>query len=326
VDILSSNVLLEVKDLYTYFYTTKGVVRAVDGVSFTLNKGEVLGIAGESGCGKSTLAYSIIRLVPPPGKIKSGEIYFMGENILKMDRETFRKKVRWKGISMIFQGAMNALNPVYTVGDQIAEVIMIHEGLSKREAYVRVYKLLSLVGIDPRRAHSYPHELSGGMRQRALIAMALALSPSLVIADEPTTALDVVVQAQIMNLLKKLQRDLKTSIILITHDLSLIAEIADKVAIMYAGKIVETGTSEQIYYNPQHPYTKGLLAGIPRIRGEITKLEWIPGVPPDLRNPPPGCRFAPRCKFKFEPCDKEEPPIIEIEPGHYVSCWLYAKR
>ena len=323
---MSSNVLLEVKDLYTYFYTTKGVVRAVDGVSFTLNKGEVLGIAGESGCGKSTLAYSIIRLVPPPGKIKSGEIYFMGENILKMDRETFRKKVRWKGISMIFQGAMNALNPVYTVGDQIAEVIMIHEGLSKREAYVRVYKLLSLVGIDPRRAHSYPHELSGGMRQRALIAMALALSPSLVIADEPTTALDVVVQAQIMNLLKKLQRDLKTSIILITHDLSLIAEIADKVAIMYAGKIVETGTSEQIYYNPQHPYTKGLLAGIPRIRGEITKLEWIPGVPPDLRNPPPGCRFAPRCKFKFEPCDKEEPPIIEIEPGHYVSCWLYAKR
>jgi len=323
---LSSNVLLEVKDLYTYFYTTKGVVRAVDGVSFTLNKGEVLGIAGESGCGKSTLAYSIIRLVPPPGKIKSGEIYFMGENILKMDRETFRKKVRWKGISMIFQGAMNALNPVYTVGDQIAEVIMIHEGLSKREAYVRVYKLLSLVGIDPRRAHSYPHELSGGMRQRVLIAMALALSPSLVIADEPTTALDVVVQAQIMNLLKKLQRDLKTSIILITHDLSLIAEIADKVAIMYAGKIVEIGTSEQIYYNPQHPYTKGLLAAIPRIRGEITKLEWIPGVPPDLRNPPPGCRFAPRCKFKFEPCDKEEPPIIEIEPGHYVSCWLYAKR
>ena len=169
---MSSNVLLEVKDLYTYFYTTKGVVRAVDGVSFTLNKGEVLGIAGESGCGKSTLAYSIIRLVPPPGKIKSGEIYFMGENILKMDRETFRKKVRWKGISMIFQGAMNALNPVYTVGDQIAEVIMIHEGLSKREAYVRVYKLLSLVGIDPRRAHSYPHELSGGMRQRVLIAMA----------------------------------------------------------------------------------------------------------------------------------------------------------
>ena len=323
---MSNNVLLEVKDLYTYFYTTKGVVRAVDGVSFKLNKGEVLGIAGESGCGKSTLAYSIIRLVPPPGRIKSGEIYFMGENVLKMDRETFRKKVRWKGISMIFQGAMNALNPVYTVGDQIAEVIMIHEGLSKREAYVRVYKLLSLVGIDPRRAHSYPHELSGGMRQRVLIAMALALSPSLVIADEPTTALDVVVQAQIMNLLKKLQRDLKTSIILITHDLSLIAEIADKVAIMYAGKIVEIGTSEQIYYNPQHPYTKGLLAAIPRIRGEITKLEWIPGVPPDLRNPPPGCRFAPRCKFKFEPCDKEEPPIIEIEPEHYVSCWLYAKR
>ncbi len=323
VDILPE-VLLEVKDLHTYFYTTKGIVRAVDGVSFTLNRGEVLGIAGESGCGKSTLAYSIIRLVPPPGKIHSGEIRFMGENILKMSREEFRRKIRWKGISMVFQGAMNALNPVYTVGDQIAEVLMLHEGLSKREAYVRVYKLLSLVGIDPRRAHSYPHELSGGMKQRVMIAMALALNPPLVIADEPTTALDVVVQAQIMNLLKRLQKELKMSIILITHDLSLIAEIADKVAIMYAGKIVEFGTAEQIFYNPQHPYTKGLLSSIPRIRGEITKLEWIPGVPPDLRNPPPGCRFAPRCKFRFDKCD-QEPPVIEIEPGHYVACWLYAK-
>jgi len=319
-----NEVLLDIRNLKTYFYTTKGVVKAVDNVSVKLNKGEVLGIAGESGCGKSTLAYSIIRLVPSPGKIVSGEIYFNGENILKYSDEEFRRKIRWKGISMVFQGAMNALNPVYTVGDQIAEVIMLHEGLTKKEAYTRVYKLLALVGIDPRRAHSYPHELSGGMKQRVMIAMALALNPPLVIADEPTTALDVVVQAQIMNLLKRLQRELKISIILITHDLSLIAEIADKVAIMYAGKIVEFGTAEQIYYNPQHPYTQGLLSSIPRLRGELEKLEWIPGVPPDLIKPPPGCRFAPRCKFRFEKCDSE-PPVIEIEPGHYVACWLHVK-
>ncbi|MCD6489029.1 MAG: ABC transporter ATP-binding protein [Desulfurococcales archaeon] len=322
---MASEALLEVKDVKTYFYTTTGVVKAVDGVSFTLNKGEVLGIAGESGCGKSTLAYSIIRLVPPPGKIVSGEIYFEGRNVLKLSDESFRKEIRWKKISMVFQGAMNALNPVYTVGDQIAEVLILHKGLTKKEAYNKVYELLSLVGIDPKRAHSYPHELSGGMKQRVMIAMALALNPPLVIADEPTTALDVVVQAQIMNLLKKLQKELRMSIILITHDLSLIAEIADKVAILYAGKLVEYGTAKQIYYNPQHPYTKGLLASIPRLKGEITKLEWIPGVPPDLRFPPPGCRFEPRCKYRMPKC-KEEPPIIEIEPGHYVACWLYAKK
>ncbi len=318
--------LLEVRHLKTYFYTTKGIVKAVDDISFTLNKGEVLGIAGESGCGKSTTAYSLIRLVPPPGKIVSGEIIFEGRDILKLTSEEFRKEIRWKKISMVFQGAMNALNPVFTVGDQIAEVLMLHKGLTKKEAMSEVYKLLQMVGIDPKRARSYPHELSGGMKQRVMIAMALALNPPLVIADEPTTALDVVVQAQIMNLMKRLQREQKMSIILITHDLSLIAEIADKVAIMYAGKIVEFGTAEQIFLNPQHPYTKGLLASIPRIRGEIRKLEWIPGVPPDLISPPPGCRFAPRCKFRFEPCDKEEPPIVEVEPGHYVMCWLHAKK
>ncbi|WFO76181.1 ABC transporter ATP-binding protein [Desulfurococcaceae archaeon MEX13E-LK6-19] len=321
-----SEILLEVKDLKTYFYTSKGIVKAVDGVSFTLNKGEVLGIAGESGCGKSTLAYSIIRLVPPPGKIVGGQIFFEGRNILAMDDETFRREIRWKKISMVFQGAMNALNPVYTVGDQIAEVLMLHKGMTKREAYTVVYKLLSMVGIDPKRARSYPHELSGGMKQRVMIAMALALNPPLVIADEPTTALDVVVQAQVMNVLKRLQKELKISIILITHDLSLIAEIADKVAVMYAGHLVEFGTAEQIYYNPQHPYTKGLLASIPRLRGDIKKLEWIPGVPPDLSNPPPGCRFEPRCKYRMDICGKEEPPVIEIEPGHFVKCWLYAKK
>ncbi len=318
--------LLEVKNLKTYFYTTKGVVKAVDGVSFKLNKGEVLGIAGESGCGKSTTAYSLIRLVPPPGKIVDGQLIFEGRDILKLSEEDFRKQIRWKKISMVFQGAMNALNPVYTIGDQIAEVLMLHKHMTKEEAMKEVYKLLEMVGIDPKRAKSYPHELSGGMKQRVVIAMALALRPPLVIADEPTTALDVVVQAQIMNLLKRLQREHQMSIILITHDLSLIAEMAEKVAIMYAGKIVEYGTAEQVFLNPQHPYTRGLLASIPRLTGDIHKLEFIPGVPPDLSNPPPGCRFAPRCKFKFEPCDKEEPPVIEVEPGHYVSCWLHAKK
>ncbi len=318
--------LLDVRDLKTYFYTTKGVVKAVDGVSFKLNKGEVLGLAGESGCGKSTTAYSLIRLVPPPGKIVGGKIVFEGKNILELGDEDFRKQYRWKKISMVFQGAMNALNPVYTIGDQLAEVFMLHEGLTKTEAMSRVYELLEMVGIDPKRARSYPHELSGGMKQRVMIAMALALNPPLVIADEPTTALDVVVQAQIMNLLKKLQREKNVSIILITHDLSLIAEIADKVAIMYAGKIVEYGTAEQIYLNPQHPYTRALLNSIPRLRGEITKLEWIPGTPPDLIAPPPGCRFAPRCRFRMDICTKEEPPTIEVEPGHIVSCWLHAKK
>ena len=321
-----SEVLLEVEGLKTYFYTSKGIVKAVDNVGFKLNKGEVLGIAGESGCGKSTLAYSIIRLVPPPGKIVGGRISFMGSDILKMPEEEFRVKVRWKGISMIFQGAMNALNPVYTVGDQIAEVLMLHRGLTKREALQEAAELLKMVGLDPRRLRSYPHELSGGMKQRVVIAMALALRPPLVIADEPTTALDVVVQAQIMNLLKRLQKELKMSIILITHDMSLIAEIADKVAIMYAGKIVEIGNADRVFNNPLHPYTRALINSIPSLRKELKKLEFIPGVPPDLIQPPPGCRFHPRCKYVFEPCSREEPPMVEVEPGHYVACWLYAKR
>jgi peptide/nickel transport system ATP-binding protein len=321
-----SEVILDVQGLKTYFYTSKGIVKAVDNVGFKIGRGEVLGIAGESGCGKSTLGFSLIRLVPPPGRIVGGRINFMGEDILKMPEEEFRTKVRWKGISMVFQGAMNALNPVYTVGSQIAEVLMLHKGLSKKEALEEAANLLKMVGLDPRRIRSYPHELSGGMKQRVVIAMALALRPSLVIADEPTTALDVVVQAQIMNLLKRLQRELKMSIILITHDMSLIAEIADKVAIMYAGKIVEIGSSDRLFNNPLHPYTRALINSIPSLRKELKKLEFIPGVPPDLIQPPPGCRFHPRCKYVFEPCNKEEPPMVEVEPGHFVSCWLYAKR
>ncbi|WP_042667201.1 ABC transporter ATP-binding protein [Desulfurococcus amylolyticus] len=319
-----SEPILDVRNLKTYFYTARGMVRAVDDVSFTLNKGESLGIAGESGCGKSTLAYSLIRLVPPPGKITGGQIIFKGKNVLEMSEEEFRREVRWKGISMVFQGAMNALNPVYTVGDQIAEVLMLHQGYSKKEALETAAKMLQMVGIDPKRLKSYPHELSGGMKQRVVIAMALALNPPIVIADEPTTALDVVVQAQIMNLLKRLKKELGLSIILISHDLSLIAEIADKIAIMYGGEIIEYGPSEVIYNRPMHPYTIGLLGSIPRLHGELRDLTWIPGFPPDLANPPPGCRFMPRCPKAFNKCS-EKPPLVEVEPGHYVKCWLYAK-
>jgi peptide/nickel transport system ATP-binding protein len=319
-----SETLLEVRNVKTYFYTLRGVVRAVDDVNLELSRGESLGIAGESGCGKSTLAFTIIRLIPPPGRMVGGSIVFQGVDITKMSEEEFRQKIRWKGVSMIFQGAMNVLNPVITVGDHLAEVLMLHKNYTKKEALAEAAKLLQMVGIEPRRLKSYPFELSGGMKQRVVIAMALALNPPLVIADEPTTALDVVVQAQIMNLLKKLKRELKTSIILISHDLSLIAELADKVAIMYAGKIVEQGLSDYVYKTPKHPYTQGLLGSIPRLRGEIRDLTWIPGVPPDLRYPPPGCRFYPRCKYAMEKCKKEEPPVIEVEKGHYVACWLYA--
>ncbi|RLG86924.1 MAG: ABC transporter ATP-binding protein [Thermoprotei archaeon] len=318
--------LLEVKDLRVYYYTLKGVVKAVDKVSFSVEKGETLGLAGESGCGKSTLGFSLLRLVPPPGRIVGGKILFEGMDVTAMPEDKLRREYRWKRVSMIFQGAMNALNPVKTIGDQIAEAILAHEeNVTKREALERAAELLKMVGIEPRRIRSYPHELSGGMKQRVVIAMALALNPPLVIADEPTTALDVVVQAQIMNLLKRLKKEYGMSMILISHDLALIAEIADKVAIMYAGKIVEIGTAEQIYNNPKHPYTQGLIRSVPRLRG-AKRLEWIPGQPPDLRNPPPGCRFAPRCPYAMDRCRREEPPMVEVEPGHWVACWLYAKR
>ncbi|GAY26625.1 ABC transporter ATP-binding protein [Desulfurococcaceae archaeon AG1] len=314
--------LLEVRNLKTYFFTLRGSVRAVDGVSFTLEKGEALGIVGESGSGKSTLGFSLLRLVPPPGRIVEGSIILDGEDILKLPEERVRKEIRWKRISMIFQSALNALNPVKRIGDQIADAIMAHEDVDKKEALERAAELLKSVGIDPRRVNNYPHEFSGGMKQRAVIAMALALQPDVVIADEPTTALDVVVQAQILNLFKKLRKEKGLSIILITHDLSLVAEIADKVAIMYAGKIVELGPSEKIYTEPAHPYTKGLMASIPRIGGS-KELAWIPGSPPDLRNPPPGCRFHPRCPFAMEICRREEPPYFDVGDGHISACWLH---
>ncbi len=317
--------VLEVKNLKTYYYTLRGVVKAVDDISFTLEEGEVLGIAGESGCGKSTLAWALMGLVPSPGRIAGGTINLDGIEITKLSEDELRKKVRWKKISMIFQGAMNALNPVYSIENQMTEPLMIHAGLTKNEAKEQVAKLLEAVGLDASIMRRYPHELSGGQKQRVVIAMALLLNPKLVIADEPTTALDVIVQAQIMNLFKQIREKYKVAMIFITHDLSLIAEIADKVAIMYAGKIVEIGTSEQIYLNPQHPYTQGLLKSIPRIRSK-EKITWIPGVPPDLVRPPPGCRFYPRCPYAMDKCRKIEPTLIEVEPQHFVACHLMGEK
>ncbi len=314
--------LLDVKNLKIYYFTLKGVVRAVDDVSFNVREGEVLGIAGESGSGKSTLGYGLMRLVPPPGRIVGGNIVVSGKDITSMDEGTLRREVRWKVISMIFQGALNALNPVYTIGKQLVEPIIFHENVGLKEAYERAVEMVRLVGLNEDVLRRYPHELSGGMKQRVMIAMALILRPKLVIADEPTTALDVVIQAQIMNLFKKIKKEFNQSIIFITHDLSLIAEIADNVAVMYAGKIVEYGTSDNVFNTPKHPYTQGLLKSIPRLKSK-EKLSWIPGTPPDLRNPPTGCRFNPRCPYVMDVCRREEPPIKDLGGSHLVACWLY---
>ena len=312
--------LLEVDSLKVYFSTIRGYVRAVDGVSFEIGKGEAFGLAGESGCGKTTTALSILRLLPSNGEIKGGKILFDGMDIVKLDEETLRKEIRWKRISIVFQGAMNALNPVFTIGDQIVEAILAHENVTKAKALSRTKKLLKLVGLSPMLVKRYPHELSGGMKQRVMIAMALACNPDLVIADEPTTALDVIVQAQILNLLKDLRKKLNLSVILISHDLSIIAELCDKVAIMYAGKIVEIGTVYQIFKNPMHPYTRGLIQSFPNIRAPKSEFKSIPGAPPNLLHPPPGCRFHPRCPYTKQICREEEPEMVEVEPGHFVAC------
>jgi len=312
--------LLEVEDLRTYYITRAGPVRAVDGISFFVEKGEVFGLAGESGCGKTTAGLSILRLLPRYGKIVDGKIIFDGVNILELSEHEFRRRYRWKRISMVFQGAMNALNPVFRVGDQIAEAIMLHENVTKEEAMERVRELFEKVGIEPSRVTNYPHEFSGGMKQRAMIALALACNPELVIADEPTTALDVVIQGQILDLMKKLRDEFNLSVILITHDLSVIAEMCDRVAIMYAGKLVECADVRTVFKEPAHPYTQGLISAIPSITGPKTKLRSIPGVPPDLLNPPKGCRFHPRCPYATSRCREEEPAYVEISSGHWVAC------
>ena len=311
--------LLEVKDLKTYFTTSSGVAKAVDGVSFTLEQGECLGLVGESGCGKTTTALSICQMLPKEGHIAGGEIYLDGINYAEMNEKEINKH-RWKDVSMIFQGAMNAFNPVKKVGWQIAEACMLHDGLKKDEAWKKAGDLFELVGIPRERVNQYPHEFSGGMKQRAMIAMALACDPKLIIGDEPTTALDVMIQAQILELLEKLRRELNMGMILITHDLSILGETCDRIAVMYAGKIMEIGTVRDIFEDPRHPYTKKLIACFPDVRGERVIPDGIPGYPPSLIDPPPGCRFCPRCDRACDKCSEEEPVLEQVGEKHFVAC------
>ncbi len=311
--------LLEVKNLKVYFYTKRGVVKAVDDVNLYLDKGEIVGLAGESGSGKSTIGYAIMRLVPYPGKIEGGKIFFNGENILEIDEETFRRNYRWKKISMVFQGSMSGFTPVFKVKDQIIEVLRVHEWKGDYEERVR--ELFKMVNMDPSLADKYPHELSGGQKQRAFIAMALALNPEVLIADEPTTALDVIVQENILNLLKQLRKELNLSILFITHDLALLSEISDRDYILYAGKVMESGPSEIIFKKPRHPYTTLLIESIATLDKDMIK--GIPGFMPDLSNPPKGCRFNTRCPFAKDICFKEEPKLKAFSDGDEVACWLY---
>ncbi len=320
--------LLEVKGLKTYFYTDDGIVRAVDGVDFEVYPGEVLGLVGESGCGKSVTSLSIMRLISKPGRVDAGEILLDGENLLKFSEEEMIK-VRGNRISMIFQQPQTALNPVFRVGDQLAEVLNIHQNLGKEAGWKRAVSLLKMVGVpDPeRRVEAYPHELSGGMAQRVMIAMALACVPELLIADEPTTALDVTIQAQILDLMRAMRKEMNTAVILITHDLGVVAEMAERVAVMYAGEIVEQTDVNTLFDEPLHPYTQGLIGSIP-ILGEIKeRLDVIPGSVPNLVDLPPGCRFAPRCQARIKHnltiCTEQKPELAEAKPGHMVRCWLY---
>ncbi|HUP00544.1 MAG TPA: ABC transporter ATP-binding protein [Gemmatimonadota bacterium] len=317
--------LLQVEDLRTYFHTDEGTARAVDGVSFEVRPRETLGIVGESGCGKSVTALSILRLIPdPPGRIESGRLLFQGHDLLKLSEREMRK-IRGNEITMIFQEPMTSLNPVFTVGDQVGEVLRLHRGLSKDEARERSVEMLRRVRIpDPeQRVEEYPHQLSGGQRQRVMIAMALACDPALLIADEPTTALDVTVQAQILELLKQLQEEYGMSIMLITHDLGVIAETAHRVVVMYAGVVAEVGTVEQIFEGPNHPYTEGLKAAIPKLGENVERLHTIPGTVPSPYEEIVGCPFQNRCPYVMEICGREFPPLYQIGPGHEARCYLY---
>ena len=326
--------LLEVKNLETHFPTRAGTVKAVNNVSFHLDAGDLLGLVGESGCGKSITSLSIMRLIAPPGKIVGGEIWFKGanyqqaENLLKVSEERMRE-IRGDDISMIFQDPMTSLNPVYTVGEQIAEALRLHRGLSRKQAYEAAVEAMKEVAIpDPaRRVDDYPHQLSGGMRQRVMIAMALACNPELLIADEPTTALDVTIQAQILELLDNLRKTRKLAVLLITHDLGVVAEVADRVAVMYTGRIVEETSVEEIFERPRHPYTQGLLRSVPKLTMEgvtrSARLETIEGIVPSPTNLPEGCHFAPRCPHRFERCTHEPMPLYNVENKADVRCVLY---
>ena len=318
--------LLEINNLSTYFFTQDGVVKAVDDISYELQEGEVLGVVGESGCGKSVHALSIMRLVPtPPGRTVAGEVIFEGEDLLNMDDAEMRN-IRGNRIAMVFQEPMTSLNPVLTIGRQLTETLELHQGMSGQQARNRAAELLQTVGIPDaeRRLVDYPHQFSGGMRQRVMIAMALSCNPRLIIADEPTTALDVTIQAQILELMQQLARDFGTAMIIITHNLGAVARYADNVNVMYAGKIIETGSAEEIYHNPKHPYTLALLNSVPRLdANERIRLDAIEGLPPDLVNLPEGCSFAPRCKFVFEQCLDETPYLNEAAQDHNSACWRH---
>ncbi|WP_337613996.1 ABC transporter ATP-binding protein [Gemmiger formicilis] len=323
-----SEKILEIKDERLSFFTPAGEVKALNGVSFSMNQGDVLGIVGESGSGKSVTAYSIMGLTAYPGRLVGGTVWFNGHQIDKMTEKEFRK-IRGNEVSIIFQDPMTSLNPVYTIGNQIVEVILLHTKKTKQEAWARARELLELVGINEpdRRLKQYPHELSGGMRQRVMIAIALACEPKLLIADEPTTALDVTIQAQILELMNDLRRKLGMSIIMITHDLGVVAQMCEKIAVMYAGHIVEYGTTDEIFYNPQHEYTKGLINSIPKLNAEEKeRLVPIEGQPVDLLNPPAGCPFAPRCKSCMKVCLNKMPPRTELSDTHYTYCWLRQKE
>jgi peptide/nickel transport system ATP-binding protein len=306
-------------DLKAYYFTNSGVVKAIDGISFAINENESLGIAGESACGKTSLGNAILRTMQPPGKIVKGSIILNGIDIVKLPYSDFNKKIRWKKIAMVFQGAMNTLDPVYTIGDQMRELMEQHNFKDKVEEIIS--ESLKQVGLDQAIAKRYPHELSGGMKQRVVIAMALLLKPDIVIADEPTTALDVLVQAQIINLLKSLKEDKGMTIILITHDLAIISKIADKIGIMYAGQLVEFGNAAEIYRNPKHPYTQALISAVPKLHSDNKQMHFIKGDPPNMLNLPSGCRFYSRCPYAMEVC-KQDPPEIKNETGH-TRCWLY---
>ncbi len=314
--------VLEVEKLNLAYRTLRGDLLAVNDVSFSLKPGETLGIVGESGCGKSSTAYALMKMVPSNTSIFTGKIIVDGENIMEMDDADLRKKVRWKKISMVFQGAMNSLNPVIKVGFQVAEPLIVHDNVPKNEALERAKELFKLVGLPQDFINRYPHELSGGMKQRVVIAMSLVLNPKILILDEPTSALDVMIQAQIMNMLKDLRKSLNLSIIFITHDIALASDLCDKIAVMYGGQIMELGAAEQVLPDPKHPYASKLIGSIPTLRSE-KKLDFIPGAPPDLVNPPTGCRFNPRCPYRFELCEKETPPIYILDGGRQVRCFLY---
>ena len=314
--------ILKVSNIQLHYNTANGILPAVDGVSFAVADGETLGIVGESGAGKSSLALALMRLPPRNVTVFKGTVELEKINCLELSEEEFRRQIRWQKIAMVFQGAMDSLNPVIKIGKQVAEPLLLRPGIKPREAHTAARQLLEMVRLPSEAFNSYPHELSGGMKQRVIIAMALILNPKLLIMDEPTSALDVIIQAQIMNMLKKFKRELKLSILFITHDLALASDLCDRIAVMYAGEIVELGSAEELLLEPKHPYSQKLLASIPRLTGDV-RPEFIPGVPPDMTELPPGCYFQPRCHRAFERCRKKHPGTSRLDTGRIVRCWLY---